>query len=114
MSSEGIDIVYNSAVEQVEPKDFGDSVLVTYSESGIKKTLKASHILFAVGREPNSDKLGLSKAGVEVDRRGFIEVNQTVQTSQSHIYAVGDVNGEGAFTHTSVNDGEIFGIITVA
>ncbi|WP_261833643.1 mercuric reductase [Vibrio ishigakensis] len=108
LSSEGIDIVYNSDVEQVEPKDSGDSVLVAYSESGIKKTLKASHILFAVGREPNSDKLGLSKAGVEVDRRGFIEVNQTVQTSQSHIYAVGDVNGEGAFTHTSVNDGEIF------
>jgi len=57
---------------------------------------------------PNSDRLNLEAAGVKVNERGYIQVNDVMQTSASHIYAIGDINGEGAFTHTAVNDGEIF------
>jgi len=57
---------------------------------------------------PNSDRLNLEAAGVKVNERGYIQVNEVMQTSASHIYAIGDINGEGAFTHTAVNDGEIF------
>ncbi len=58
--------------------------------------------------EPNTDQLNLAATGVEINKRGYIPVNDYVQTNVPPIYAVGDVNGSGAFTHTSVNDGEIF------
>jgi pyruvate/2-oxoglutarate dehydrogenase complex dihydrolipoamide dehydrogenase (E3) component len=61
----------------------------------------------AVGRRPNTDDLGLDKAGVETDARGFIVVDEQLRTSVPGIWAIGDVNGRGAFTHTSYNDYEI-------
>jgi pyruvate/2-oxoglutarate dehydrogenase complex dihydrolipoamide dehydrogenase (E3) component len=67
----------------------------------------ASHVLLAVGRRPNTDDLGLDHAGVETDARGFIKVDDELRTSVSHIWAIGDCNGRGAFTHTSYNDFEI-------
>jgi pyruvate/2-oxoglutarate dehydrogenase complex dihydrolipoamide dehydrogenase (E3) component len=82
-------------------------VTVELSVDGKPLTVSGSHVLLAVGRVPNSDKLNLDEAGVKTDERGFIEVNDRLQTSVPHIYALGDVNGRGAFTHTSVNDGEI-------
>jgi pyruvate/2-oxoglutarate dehydrogenase complex dihydrolipoamide dehydrogenase (E3) component len=66
----------------------------------------ASHVLLAVGRRPNTDDLGLDHAGVETDARGFIKVDDELRTSVSHIWAIGDCNGRGAFTHTSYNDFE--------
>ncbi len=81
---------------------------VFFEKDGEQHTVNGSHLLLAVGRVPNSDRLNLDSAGVKVDKRGYIEVNQVLQTSTPHIYALGDINGEGAFTHTSVNDGEIF------
>ena len=57
---------------------------------------------------PNSDSIGLDAAGVATDERGYITVNEHLKTNVDHIFAVGDVNGRGAFTHTSVNDGETF------
>jgi pyruvate/2-oxoglutarate dehydrogenase complex dihydrolipoamide dehydrogenase (E3) component len=66
-----------------------------------------SHVLLAVGRRPNTDDLGLDHAGVETDARGFIKVDDELRTSVSHIWAIGDCNGRGAFTHTSYNDFEI-------
>lgn len=66
-----------------------------------------SHVLLAVGRTPNTDDLGLDKAGVEVDKRGFIVVDDQLRTSVPGIWAMGDCNGKGAFTHTSYNDYEI-------
>jgi pyruvate/2-oxoglutarate dehydrogenase complex dihydrolipoamide dehydrogenase (E3) component len=63
--------------------------------------------LLAVGRRPNTDDLGLDKAGVEVDRRGYIVVDDQLRTSVPGIWAMGDCNGKGAFTHTSFNDSEI-------
>ena len=66
-----------------------------------------SHVLLAVGRRPNTDDLGLDKAGVEVDQRGYIVVDDQLRTSVPGIWAMGDCNGKGAFTHTSYNDYEI-------
>ena len=66
-----------------------------------------SHALIAVGRVPNTDDLGLAHAGVRTDRRGYIEVDDALRTSAEHIWAMGDCNGRGAFTHTSYNDFEI-------
>ena len=66
-----------------------------------------SHVLLAVGRRPNTDDLGLDKAGVEIDKRGYIVVDDKLRTSVPGIWALGDCNGKGAFTHTSYNDFEI-------
>ena len=66
-----------------------------------------SHVLLAVGRRPNTDDLGLEAAGVETDARGYVLVNDELATNVSGIWAIGDVNGRGAFTHTSYNDYEI-------
>lgn len=66
-----------------------------------------SHVLLAVGRRPNTDDLGLEKAGVAVDKHGYIMVDDQLRTSTPGIWAIGDCNGKGAFTHTSYNDYEI-------
>jgi pyruvate/2-oxoglutarate dehydrogenase complex dihydrolipoamide dehydrogenase (E3) component len=66
-----------------------------------------SHLLLAVGRRPNTDDLGLEKAGVELDKRGYIVVDDQLRTSVPGVWALGDCNGRGAFTHTSYNDYEI-------
>jgi pyruvate/2-oxoglutarate dehydrogenase complex dihydrolipoamide dehydrogenase (E3) component len=66
-----------------------------------------SHVLLAIGRVPNTEDLGLDKAGVASDERGYITVDDELRTSQKHIYALGDCNGRGAFTHTAYNDFEI-------
>ncbi len=69
--------------------------------------VEGSHLLLAVGRRPNTDDLGLDRAGVEVDARGYIQVDDQLRTSVPGIWALGDCNGRGAFTHTSYNDFEI-------
>ena len=66
-----------------------------------------SHVLLAVGRRPNTDDLGLDKAGIATDARGYVTVDETLQTNVEGIWALGDCNGRGAFTHTSYNDYEI-------
>ena len=66
-----------------------------------------SHVLLAVGRRPNTDDLGLDRAGIAVDERGYITVDDELRTSVAGIWALGDCNGRGAFTHTSYNDYEI-------
>jgi pyruvate/2-oxoglutarate dehydrogenase complex dihydrolipoamide dehydrogenase (E3) component len=104
---EGADIKFNARVKRLaQPK--AKHIEVFYKQEGQMSQVRGSHLLLAVGRVPNSDRLNLEAAGVAVDERDYIGVNQFMQTSVPHIYAVGDINGEGAFTHTSVNDGEIF------
>ena len=66
-----------------------------------------SHVLLAVGRQPNTDDLGLDKAGIEIDGRGYIKVDDHLRTTVDGVWALGDCNGRGAFTHTSYNDFEI-------
>ena len=66
-----------------------------------------THVLLAVGRVPNTDDLGLREAGIDSDARGYIKVDETLTTSAQNVYALGDCNGHGAFTHTAYNDYEI-------
>jgi pyruvate/2-oxoglutarate dehydrogenase complex dihydrolipoamide dehydrogenase (E3) component len=70
-------------------------------------TVTGTHALLAVGRTPNTDGLGLEKAGIEVDARGYIKVGETLETSAANVYALGDCNGRGGFTHTAYNDYEV-------
>jgi pyruvate/2-oxoglutarate dehydrogenase complex dihydrolipoamide dehydrogenase (E3) component len=77
-------------------------------ETGGKSTaVSGSYLLVATGRRPNSDDLGLDKAGVEMDRQGFIRVNSRLETNVPGIWALGDVKGGPAFTHISYNDYQI-------
>lgn len=69
--------------------------------------VSGSHVLLAVGRKPNTDDLGIDKAGLKLDPRGYVEVNDQLQTNVPGIWALGDCNGQGAFTHTAYNDFEI-------
>jgi pyruvate/2-oxoglutarate dehydrogenase complex dihydrolipoamide dehydrogenase (E3) component len=85
----------------------GGSVAIQVSCDEEPREVTASHVLLAVGRVPNTADLGLDKAGVATDSRGYIEVDDELRTSVAGIWALGDVNGRGAFTHTSYNDYEI-------
>jgi pyruvate/2-oxoglutarate dehydrogenase complex dihydrolipoamide dehydrogenase (E3) component len=69
--------------------------------------VEGTHLLLAVGRKPNTDDLGLDSAGVSCDERGYIIVNDRLETNVPGIWALGDCNGKGAFTHTAYNDFEI-------
>ncbi|MEX2443997.1 MAG: mercuric reductase [Alkalispirochaeta sp.] len=106
LEKEGVAFNLNSGITGVEHGP--DGITVSYKQEGETKKTSGSHILFAVGRLANSDDLNLEAAGVKTDERGFIGVDDHCRTSQPHIYAVGDVNGKGAFTHTSVHDGQVF------
>jgi pyruvate/2-oxoglutarate dehydrogenase complex dihydrolipoamide dehydrogenase (E3) component len=70
-------------------------------------TVVGSHVLLAVGRRPNTDDLGLDRAGIATDSRGYIVVDDALRTNVDGVWALGDCNGRGAFTHTSYNDAEI-------
>jgi pyruvate/2-oxoglutarate dehydrogenase complex dihydrolipoamide dehydrogenase (E3) component len=84
----------------------GEDIAVLIGGEG-NASVVGSHVLLAVGRRPNTDDLGLDKAGVETDERGYIKVDDKLQTNVPGIWALGDCNGRGAFTHTSYNDFEI-------
>ncbi len=71
------------------------------------QAIRGSHVLLAVGRQPNTDGLGLEAAGIRTDARGFIEVDEQCRTSAEGVWAVGDCNGRGGFTHTAWNDHEV-------
>jgi len=107
LQSEGIEVLLNVDVKRVSQPQTG-AVEVAIEHEGRPVTIAGSHLLVAAGRRPNSDQLNLAAAGVNTTERGYIPVNEVLQTNVPHIFAVGDVNGAGAFTHTSVNDGEIF------
>jgi pyruvate/2-oxoglutarate dehydrogenase complex dihydrolipoamide dehydrogenase (E3) component len=85
----------------------GDKVAVQVDCNSGDKTVIGSHALLAVGRVPNTDDLGLEHVGIEVDKRGYIQVDDQLRTNVPGIYALGDCNGRGAFTHTAYNDYEI-------
>ncbi|PRD45866.1 FAD-containing oxidoreductase [Phyllobacterium phragmitis] len=105
LEAEGIHIRLNSECISFSPRG-SDIAVGVDCQSGDKDVL-ASHVLLAVGRQPNTDDLGLDKAGVETDKRGYITVDDQLRTNVAGIWALGDCNGKGAFTHTSYNDFEI-------
>jgi pyruvate/2-oxoglutarate dehydrogenase complex dihydrolipoamide dehydrogenase (E3) component len=107
LESEGIEIHISASVQRVA-QPASQQIELFFEQDGAARQVQGSHLLLAVGRTPNSDRLNLAAAGVAVDRRGYIQVDDVMRTTTPHIFAVGDINGEGAFTHTAVNDGEIF------
>lgn len=102
LQAEGIQIRLNAKTTRVSP---GINVSIDHPEG--PGTIIGSHLLLAVGRRPNTDDLGLDKAGVAVDAKGYIKVDDTLRTSVDGIWAMGECNGRGAFTHTAYNDFEI-------
>ena len=85
----------------------GDEIAIGLDAAGASAEIRGSHVLIAIGRRPNTDDLGLDKAGVAVDARGYVLVDDQLRTNVPGIWAMGDCNGKGAFTHTSYNDFEI-------
>ena len=105
LRQEGIDTRLNAKCLSVARH--GDGVSVTLDCAEGPPQVSGSHLLLAVGRLPNTDDLGLDKAGLKVDQRGYIVVDDQLRTNVAGIWALGDCNGKGAFTHTSYNDFEI-------
>jgi pyruvate/2-oxoglutarate dehydrogenase complex dihydrolipoamide dehydrogenase (E3) component len=105
LEQEGINIRLNA--ECISFSKRGADVAASLSCSGGPPEVIGSHLLLAVGRRPNTDDLGLEKAGVVTDERGYITVDDELRTNAPGIWALGDCNGRGAFTHTSYNDFEI-------
>jgi len=105
LQAEGIALRTGAECISLAPHAGGVEVHVDCREGS--PSVRGSHVLLAVGRRPNTDDLGLDRAGVAVDSRGYIVVNDELQSSVSGIWAVGDCNGRGAFTHTAYNDYEI-------
>jgi pyruvate/2-oxoglutarate dehydrogenase complex dihydrolipoamide dehydrogenase (E3) component len=105
LRQEDIDIRVNAKCPRVARRSKGLSLAVDCA--GDRSELTGSHLLLAVGRRPNTDDLGLEQAGLAVDKRGYIQVDDQLRTNVPGIWALGDCNGKGAFTHTSYNDFEI-------
>jgi pyruvate/2-oxoglutarate dehydrogenase complex dihydrolipoamide dehydrogenase (E3) component len=105
LENEGINI--RLSAECVALEKHSDKIAVNVDGSSGDKRVVGSHVLLAVGRVPNTEDLGLENAGIVVDQRGYIQVDDQLRTNVPGIYALGDCNGRGAFTHTSYNDYEI-------
>jgi len=104
LAREGIDVRLSAKCLRIDKQ--ADGIVMTVDCGGISE-LRGSHLLIATGRRPNTDDLGLDRAGVKRDDRGYIVVDDELRTSVPGIWALGDCNGKGAFTHTSWNDYEI-------
>jgi pyruvate/2-oxoglutarate dehydrogenase complex dihydrolipoamide dehydrogenase (E3) component len=105
LEAEGIAFRLNATC--LDARKRGDGITVNVSCEEDPTDIEGSHLLLAVGRIPNTHDLGLDKAGIRTNSRGFIEVDETLATNVPGIWALGDANGKGAFTHTSYNDFEI-------
>jgi len=103
LADEGIEIVLNARIKRVSGKS-GDSVSIVLDQDGAEKSITGSHLLVATGRTPNTKGLGLELAGVELNDRGFIKVNERLQTTAPGVLAIGEVAGSPQFTHISADD----------
>ncbi len=106
LEEEKIAIHLNVAELEITFQKERETVL-SYKVDGEQKSVRGTHLLLAVGRTTNTDSLDLDKTGVEMDEEGNIKIDDKLATNVAGIYALGDCNGEGAFTHTSYNDFEI-------
>jgi pyruvate/2-oxoglutarate dehydrogenase complex dihydrolipoamide dehydrogenase (E3) component len=100
---EGIDTVMSARVKRISGKS-GDSVTVVVEQEGEEKTFVGSHLLVAAGRRPNTENIGLELAGIELNDRGYIKVNERLETIAPGVWAIGEVAGTPQFTHVSVDD----------
>jgi pyruvate/2-oxoglutarate dehydrogenase complex dihydrolipoamide dehydrogenase (E3) component len=105
LEAEGVEIRLNAKCLAVE-KD-GNQIAMRLDCLAGAPRIRGSHLLMAVGRRPNTDDLGLDEAGIQTDAKGYIVVDDQCRTKVEGVWAIGDVNGRGAFTHTSYNDFEI-------
>jgi pyruvate/2-oxoglutarate dehydrogenase complex dihydrolipoamide dehydrogenase (E3) component len=105
LEAEGVSFMFNTTVESVTRA--GGGVLLSLKTGERRASVEGSHLLIALGRTPNTAALNLPAAGIETDKRGFIVTDQHLRTSAPGIWAMGDVNGRSAFTHTSYNEFEI-------
>jgi pyruvate/2-oxoglutarate dehydrogenase complex dihydrolipoamide dehydrogenase (E3) component len=105
LEAEGVSFRLNASTTSVERR--GPEITLTVKSGAGVESLTGSHLLVATGRSPNTDDLGLEKAGVEVDNRGYVRVNGRLETNIPGIWALGDVKGGPAFTHISYNDYQV-------
>jgi pyruvate/2-oxoglutarate dehydrogenase complex dihydrolipoamide dehydrogenase (E3) component len=103
LEDEGMSILTSTKALSMK-KNTGGGVTVVLNELGKRRTVSCSHVLLAVGRTPETKALGLHLAGIETDEKGYIRVNNKLQTTAKGIFALGDIKGGPAFTHTSYND----------
>ncbi len=103
LEDEGVELALDSKVKSIAGLS-GKSVRVTLSQNGIEKSLEGTHLLVAAGRVPNTKDIGLELAGVELTERGFIKVNERLETTAPGVWAVGEVAGSPQFTHISEDD----------
>nr|WP_029076909.1 FAD-containing oxidoreductase [Kaistia adipata] len=106
LAAEGIEIVVG-AVNLTVGRAPGGGIAVSHDGPNGLRTVSGSHLLVATGRRPNTDDLDIEKAGIAVDAHGYVIVDDALRTNVDGIWALGDCNGRGAFTHTSYNDFEI-------
>ncbi len=105
LEDEGIEVRLNAECLSAS-KEGGGVALGLGCKEGAPRA-SGSHLLLAVGRAPNTGDLGLQAAGIKTDKRGYIEVDEALRTTNPNVWALGDCNGKGAFTHTAYNDYEI-------
>ena len=105
LETEGVAVRLNAKC--LAAKRSGSGISVNVDCEAEPRDIVGSHLLLAAGRVPNTDDLGLDRAGVATDERGYVKVDDKLATGVPGIWALGDVNGRGAFTHTSYNDYEI-------
>jgi len=104
---EGIETVFNARIKKVSGKS-GQSISVVVEQGGKEKTIEGTHLLVAAGRIPNTKDLGLELAGVELTDRGYVKVNERLETTALGVWAVGEVAGSPHFTHIGEDDFRIF------
>jgi pyruvate/2-oxoglutarate dehydrogenase complex dihydrolipoamide dehydrogenase (E3) component len=100
---EDIGVHLDARIRRVSGKS-GDSASIVFEQDGTEKSLTGSHLLIATGRSPNTEGLGLNLAGIELTDRGYIKVNERLQTTAPGVWAIGEVAGSPQFTHISVDD----------
>ena len=100
---EGIDLVLNASIKEIHGQS-GDSLQVVIAQDGVEQTLEGTHLLVATGRTPNTAGIGLELAGVELTERGYIKVNERLETTAAGVWAIGESAGSPQFTHIAFDD----------
>ena len=103
LGGEGVEVLTEANAERIEARD-GGGVRVMVSQGGGTRSLEGSHALVSAGRTPNTDSLAPEAAGLDVTERGFIRVNERLETNIPGVYALGDINGGPPFTHIAYDD----------
>jgi len=102
LRQDGVEVLLNADTRRIRGSN--GSIHVELQHQGSTRSISGSHLLIAIGRRPNSDTLNLSAAGIQTDKKGFINVNERLETNVAGVYALGDIKGGPAFTHISYDD----------